>query len=192
MTNEAREKRNHYMREYRKLNPEKSRDIDHKAQKKYRQNFTQEQRKNRAANTARYRLRHPDRIKAYKGRPEVKKARAAEQSKRRSKWSPEERDRARIAMRDSKLKRSYGISTEDYERMLSAQSGVCAICRMPDETKHKNWNGRLQVDHCHLTNRVRGLLCGRCNLMIGRIKESVEIATRMVEYLTTWNVAVAQ
>ena len=56
------------------------------------------------------------------------------------------------------LKYSYGLSFDRYKEMLGEQSGRCAICRrLPAKTFHGNQ--RLQVDHCHRTERVRGLLC---------------------------------
>jgi hypothetical protein len=59
--------------------------------------------------------------------------------------------------RDWNLRRRYGISSEEYETLLDAQDGVCAICKSPPK---KN---RLHVDHCHETGLVRGLLCAHCN-----------------------------
>ena len=50
-----------------------------------------------------------------------------------------------------------GVTDEEYQRMLAAQAGGCAICGNPPKTK------RLHVDHNHRTGRVRGLLCFRCN-----------------------------
>lgn len=59
--------------------------------------------------------------------------------------------------RESKYKRVYGITIEDYDRMLEEQGGLCAICRNPPITY------RLAVDHDHDTGAVRGLLCPPCN-----------------------------
>lgn len=49
------------------------------------------------------------------------------------------------------------FTTADYDRLLAAQDGHCALCPSVPKTK------RLQVDHDHKTGRVRGLLCFRCN-----------------------------
>ena len=56
----------------------------------------------------------------------------------------------------------YGIRLEDYERMLEAQGGVCAICAEPPAKTRKN-KGYLDVDHDHSSGATRGLLCHRCN-----------------------------
>jgi recombination endonuclease VII len=64
------------------------------------------------------------------------------------------------------LKYRYGLSKEDYERMLDEQGGVCAICgSAPDKQ-------RLSVDHNHGTGKVRGLLCHKCNLALGVIESA--------------------
>lgn len=60
--------------------------------------------------------------------------------------------------RDKRLLANYGISQKDYERVLKAQGGTCAIC----PTKPKT-NRSLDVDHSHTAGTLRGLLCPRCN-----------------------------
>lgn len=60
------------------------------------------------------------------------------------------------------IKTRFGITTDEYESMLKKQKGGCAICEM----KH-NHKRRFCVDHCHKTNKVRGLLCNGCNTGVG-------------------------
>jgi hypothetical protein len=69
-----------------------------------------------------------------------------------------EKDRARPLNR--RRKRVYGITTEDYNRMLARQHGACAICK-------QRYGQKLCIDHCHATRKVRGLLCHRCNVGLG-------------------------
>ena len=64
----------------------------------------------------------------------------------------------------------YGITIEDYEKLLVSQNGVCAICSGEPDTRWKI----LAVDHCHKTGKVRGLLCMTCNTMIGRLEKRME------------------
>jgi hypothetical protein len=59
--------------------------------------------------------------------------------------------------RKGALKSKYGLSVEEYEQMLAAQDGKCAICRNPPKKY------RLAVDHNHQTGQVRKLLCSGCN-----------------------------
>ena len=69
-----------------------------------------------------------------------------------------------------RLKGRYGITPEEYDRLLAEQGGRCAICRgLPEHTNRpKHWTEIFCVDHDHDTGKVRGLLCNDCNLVIGR------------------------
>lgn len=70
------------------------------------------------------------------------------------------------------------LSDEDYAALLDHQDGRCAICGIiPSEFL------QLAVDHDHLTGEIRGLLCTRCNLLIGYLKENVRWLRRSAEYL---------
>jgi hypothetical protein len=74
----------------------------------------------------------------------------------------------------------YSMSVEQYEELLSYQDGRCAICReLPRGTKR----GKLNVDHCHETGAVRGLLCSTCNTGIGKLGDSIEGLERALAYL---------
>lgn len=76
------------------------------------------------------------------------------------------------------LRRKYGITEEQYARLLAYQLDVCYICARPPKPG-KN----LQVDHDHVTGLVRGLLCWSCNhRFIGRERDPVRFA-RGAEYL---------
>lgn len=81
--------------------------------------------------------------------------------------------------------RNYGITREDYDLLFEKQNGLCAICKEP-ETKIVKWSGRLlplSVDHDHVTGKIRGLLCNRCNRVLGMIKDDAQIARSILEYL---------
>lgn len=102
-------------------------------------------------------------------------------------WTDANIDRAR----DTHLRRQYGITLNDYEVLLSAQGGVCAICGNPPyipEAERPRRQGRptraiLAVDHDHDTGHVRGLLCIPCNRGIGFLKDSPKILRSAFEYL---------
>ena len=79
------------------------------------------------------------------------------------------------------LKRKYGITVDQYNAMLKAQGGVCAIC---GKTKEQN-GARLAVDHCHDTGIVRGILCIRCNVTLGVLGEDPVLIFKMFNYATT-------
>lgn len=78
--------------------------------------------------------------------------------------------------RNHTLKKLYGITVDQYNEMLVKQNGVCAICR---EKSQKT----LDVDHCHKTNQVRGLLCNRCNTGLGNYKDDAVRLRAAAEYL---------
>jgi hypothetical protein len=78
-----------------------------------------------------------------------------------------------------RLKTQYGITVAQYEALLEAQDGRCAICRQKPSLKR-----RLAVDHDHATGRVRGLLCYYCNrTRLGRGREDAEVHRRCADYL---------
>ena len=84
------------------------------------------------------------------------------------------------------LKKSFGITLEDYNNMLKAQNNVCAICSKPETTydsKHKKVRS-LSVDHCHTTGKVRGLLCAHCNHAIGKFNDDISLIQNAINYLT--------
>ncbi len=84
----------------------------------------------------------------------------------------------KVADRKSHLRRKYGMTLEDYDRMFEAQGRVCAIC---DEARPKERT--LHVDHDHETGVVRGLLCFRCNNALGDFREDHELFERAADYL---------
>jgi hypothetical protein len=73
--------------------------------------------------------------------------------------------------------RRYGMSDADFEAMLARQNGTCAIC-------HTKPPGQpLGVDHCHICNKVRRLLCPGCNLGLGHFKDDPRRTRAATAYL---------
>ena len=70
-----------------------------------------------------------------------------------------------IKYQEQHLKRSYGITLNEYNQMLMKQNYCCRTC---GTTEPGGKHGKFMVDHCHSTNEVRGLLCKSCNIEIGR------------------------
>lgn len=82
------------------------------------------------------------------------------------------------------LKVAFGITNEDYERMLEKQNGVCFICKEPETMVHLGRTPRLSVDHCHRTDKVRTLLCNSCNHLVGFIeRRGNELVHKAMEYV---------
>lgn len=69
--------------------------------------------------------------------------------------------------------------------MFQKQGGLCAICHKPEKEIDKKTGlpRPLHVDHNHVTNEVRGLLCGECNKGIGSLKENPTILRNAAEYI---------
>jgi len=106
---------------------------------------------------------------------------AAEVARARNGRDPE---RLRLVNRRSKLKRNFGLSLEEYDRMLQAQANACAICGSTEAGGRGGRAGSFHVDHCHATGRVRGLLCHSCNTGIGHLRDSIPLLQRAVVYLS--------
>lgn len=80
----------------------------------------------------------------------------------------------------ARIEKTYGITTGDYDALLKAQGGRCAICRARPKSK------RLAVDHDHKTGAVLGLLCSRCNHDLkGSAWDSLAMATALWHYMNT-------
>lgn len=90
-------------------------------------------------------------------------------------------DSYQLYIRKFRLKSQYGLSLEQYDAMLSCQEQSCAIC------KTKTPGGRsskyFAVDHDHKTQKVRELLCARCNTVLGHVEDNQQLLKSMTEYL---------
>jgi hypothetical protein len=97
------------------------------------------------------------------------------------------RNRERINANRSKSRLIGGLITPaEYDALLGKQKGACAICRgTPDQRPAPGHTRRraLCVDHCHNTNRVRGLLCQPCNTALGLFKDEPTLLKAALKYL---------
>jgi len=77
-----------------------------------------------------------------------------------------------------KIERRYKISFKEYEKLLKDQENKCLICKKEFiDSKHTH------IDHNHTTNEVRGLLCHKCNSILGYSEENIEILKEAINYL---------
>ena len=77
-------------------------------------------------------------------------------------------------------KSKYGLTTQDYNKLLEHQKDCCAICR-----RHKSlFKKELYIDHDHTTGLVRGLLCCSCNTFLGAISDSTICLDIAKEYVS--------
>lgn len=80
---------------------------------------------------------------------------------------------------DAIIRRQYGISMQEFTELLEFQKGGCAICNKPIDALRR----RMNIDHCHETNEVRGILCSGCNTGLGHLGDNVEGLKKAIDYL---------
>jgi hypothetical protein len=85
--------------------------------------------------------------------------------------------------RNSELLKSYGISTNDFEKLLSSQNNCCGICGINQDDLKNSKKKYLCVDHSHTTGKIRGLLCDKCNRGIGLLGDSFNNLLKAADYL---------
>lgn len=166
-----------YMRDWSARNKDK---VAAKASKAWRR-LTPEQREARRAYMRDYytkrgteiREKHNATRRVRRTDPEYR-AQEAERAREARQRDPE---RAARISRKHLLKKLYGLTPEQYEEMLAAQGGGCAICGdPPGERQHA-------VDHDHATGEVRGILCHSCNLSIGGFRDDPSLLVAAIDYL---------
>ena len=112
-------------------------------------------------------LRHPEKRKQHKN------------NNQRKNWSdwPEWK-------RIEKNSRKYGLLYSDLEKLFQGQNFKCKLCDV-DVTLSiaRNDTTRGVIDHCHNTNRIRGILCHNCNKALGLVKEKTDTLRKMIRYL---------
>jgi hypothetical protein len=89
------------------------------------------------------------------------------------------------AHRNYLLKTKYGITLEEYNRLLEKQNGVCAICHQKSNTVDKR-SGKIKmlaVDHNHKTGKIRGLLCEVHNRALGMFHDDIGELKSAIDYL---------
>lgn len=85
-------------------------------------------------------------------------------------------ERKRIFGHDDWLKQTYGVTAQQYSKILLDQNGVCAVCQLQDI-------GNMPLDHNHSTGKIRGILCQKCNRGLGHFKDSPALLRKAAEYL---------
>lgn len=112
------------------------------------------------------------------GRPRTNLTKTEEQfSKLRDQtreWKKRFPEKVQLAGRKYELRKKYGLSYDDYLSMVEDQDGKCALC---GEDK------QLVVDHCHVTKKVRKLICRLCNTGLGMFKDNPEVLRKASKYV---------
>ncbi len=80
--------------------------------------------------------------------------------------------------------RNRGMTLEEYNLMHENHSGLCDICGLPPHSGKREYKRlHLDLDHCHRTNKNRGLLCSNCNLGLGNFKDDPRLLAIAIDYL---------
>lgn len=103
-----------------------------------------------------WRLANPDRVQAYR-----------EQNRRRSYLQ--------------EARRKYGMAPERFAELMASQSEACATCKTPFDWGDKQT--KPHIDHCHVKGHVRGILCNRCNTVLGLCKDDPALLINLSNYL---------
>lgn len=146
-----------------KENPEKAREKS----RRWRRNnpeklklINAEQHKKHAVKIAKHRKER------YREDPEKFRKRGREQY-----WKNPGKQRARI------IKRLYNLTEDSYRELLDSTMGICPIC------KEEFVDDTVCVDHDHKTGRIRGIICHRCNLLLGRFDDDIRLILNAIGYL---------
>ncbi len=91
-------------------------------------------------------------------------------------------DEYQLYIRSYRLQKKYGITIDQYHEMSKKQNDKCAICGS-DNPIYSPSSKYFSVDHNHITGKIRELLCGRCNLVIGQVYEDKTILRAMIDYI---------
>lgn len=160
----------------------------------YQRRYYAANRERRIAQSVAYQREHADERREYmrewneRNRDRVKEYRQAtaerRNARRRERYATDTdyRERTKLSARsrdprarkDSRLRASFGIGVDEFDAILAAQGGGCAIC---------GGKQRLHVDHCHDAGHIRGILCSECNLGLGKFHDDADRIERAALYL---------
>jgi hypothetical protein len=136
-----------------------------------------------------YRQNHLDKIKIWLKDNKEKIKRQAKEHYLKNKETIDKRNRLWKKNNKNKIKNrylitNYNISFNEYNKLFESQNGVCAICNKPETFRGNNKKIKfLAVDHNHQSGKVRGLLCMKCNILLGNCEENIIILQKTIEYL---------
>lgn len=101
-------------------------------------------------------------------------------NKRKEQWKVNESRRKKNRLKP------YNITQEELDLLFLNSDYKCNICGLSKEDHFKLYKRDLYIDHCHVTNKVRGILCHHCNLGLGNFKDSTSLLSKAIIYLKKW------
>lgn len=85
---------------------------------------------------------------------------------------------------ESRIRRQYGLNSDDLDAALESVGFVCAICEREEPRKREGGSGvSLAIDHDHVTGKPGLLLCSNCNLGLGHFRDDPQLLEKAAEYL---------
>jgi hypothetical protein len=103
-------------------------------------------------------------------------------------WRLANPDRVQAYRKENRLKsylqesaRKYGISAAWFYEQMALQGEACVTCRMSFDWADKQT--KPHIDHCHMTKKVRGILCNRCNTVLGLVSDDATLLASLAGYL---------
>lgn len=112
----------------------------------------------------------------------AEKGRRMTPSERSTKWAVHNKEKKAQTKRAHSLKTLYGMTVEEWEILFDSQDRSCAICSTTEFGKR-----RPNVDHCHNSTRVRGILCNKCNQGLGLFNDDPELLKKASKYIRKFN-----
>lgn len=143
------------------------------AKRRYSQKYRAANKEKLREYDARYRAENPDKVRERHARYRAENP--DKLRKRSEKWRAENPDKER----EIQLKYKYGLSPGQWNAMFLSQGSRCAICSSEVPQSQNGWS----TDHCHRTNKVRGILCQSCNVLLGMAKDKVGTLVAATNYL---------
>ncbi len=135
---------------------------------------------NKNESAKKYRQKHPNYYKQYY---KNHKNKWKNYNKNNTENAKKYRERHPERLKDRRLKLYYGITLEDYNKMLQEQNGVCSICKEMETRLICGKIVMLSVDHDHKTGKVRGLICNKCNRLLGFVNDNTKLLEEVINYL---------
>ena len=108
----------------------------------------------------------------YKNNPEWKKN-----------YNKQDYEKNKLHYKELSMIRRWGITLEKYVEMLCSQKHKCLICGISLDTRIGKYGKNINIDHCHKTNKIRGILCHNCNKGLGHFKDNIQFLENAINYL---------
>jgi len=168
-----------YQKEYREKNKDKIKEVGKEYREKNKDKIKEVKKE--------YYEKNKDKIKEYreKNKDKIKEVKKEYREKNKDKIKEvgkEYYEKNKDKIKESRLMRKYGLSLEDYEKMLVSQKYICPICKEKLDINENNGK-RIVVDHDHNTEAVRGLIHANCNSLLGFAGDNNKILLNAKEYL---------